>query len=134
MTPRATTHWKGTVLCSLAFAMAFVAGTAAAQIANDPTRPAVGADAAASAAASGVALQSVVISRTLKAAIINGQMVKVGEKFGNARLVRVTESEAVLRDGSDVQVLKMYPGIEKKAVKPAATGTVKRTPAAPKAP
>ncbi len=134
MTPRATTLRKRSALCGIALAMTFVAGTAAAQISNDPTRPAVGADSAASTAASGVALQSVVISPTVKAAIINGQMVKVGEKFGNARLVRVTESEAVLRDGSDVQILKMYPGIEKKAVKPAATGTVKRKPAAPKAP
>ena len=41
-------------------------------------------------------LQSVMISPTQKAAIINGVMVKLGEKYGDAVLARVAESEVVL--------------------------------------
>lgn len=107
--------------------------SSSAQIVHDPTRPPSGVESASGVAAEGgAALQSVLISPTLKAAIINGQMVKVGEMVGSARLVRVTESEAVLREGNEVQVLRMYPSVEKKDVKPVVKGPAQR--ARPKAP
>lgn len=59
-------------------------------------------------------LQSVLLSATRKAAIISGQTVMLGEKFGTARLVKLTPSEAVLRTGDSLQVLKLFPDVEKK--------------------
>ena len=105
--------------------MLFLTSTlASAQAMSDPTRPPTGyAEADAGTAASGLVLQSVMISPTLKAVIINGEMVKLGGKFGSARLVKITESEVVLKDGEESQVLKLYPGVEKRAVEKPEAGT-----------
>jgi MSHA biogenesis protein MshK len=102
-------------LCLLAPAQALT------QVTTDPTRPPAGLDTGATDgsdgdAAAGVTLQSVLISPTHKAAIINGVMVRLGEKFGDAVLVKVAESEVVLKSGTATQVLKLYPGVEKREV------------------
>jgi MSHA biogenesis protein MshK len=39
--------------------------------------------------------------------------VNLGEKFGDARVVKISESEVVLRNGSNLQTLKLFPGLEK---------------------
>lgn len=92
----------------------------AADVLPDPTRP---PDAFGGAAAVGMeqmaplplpVLQSVLLSATRKAAIISGQTVMLGEKFGMARLVKLAPSEAVLRTGDSLQVLKLFPDVEKK--------------------
>ena len=96
------------------------AQTLAQGITSDPTRPPSGAGTEASEAEApadsggGMTLQSVMISPTRKAAIINGQMVKLGDKYGDAVLVKVSENEVVLRSGGANQVLKLHPGIEKR--------------------
>jgi MSHA biogenesis protein MshK len=59
-------------------------------------------------------LQSVILSAGRKFAIIGGQEVKLGGKFGDAKLVRLTPNEAVLRTAEGVQVLKLFPEAEKK--------------------
>lgn len=105
------------------------AGAVSAQITNDPSRPPSGyADVENSGVASvGPVLQSVMITPTLKAAIINGEMVKLGGKFGNAHLVKVSENEVVLRNNEEIQVLKMYPGVEKReSARSAAKAPTKR--------
>jgi len=86
----------------------------------DPTRPPVGYLAIESDAGSeagegggGPVLQSVMISPTQRTAIINGALVKLGEKYGDAVLTRVAESEVVLRSGGVNQVLKLYPRVDK---------------------
>lgn len=61
-------------------------------------------------------LQSVIISPQRKAAVINGQTVSLGDGFGDARLVKITESEVVLRAGETVQTLKLFPAVEKNPV------------------
>jgi MSHA biogenesis protein MshK len=72
-------------------------------------------------------LQSVMISPTRKAAIINGVMVKLGEKYGDAVLIRVAENEVVLKSGATQQVLKLHPGVEKREIGPAGeTGAPRR--------
>jgi MSHA biogenesis protein MshK len=98
------------------------------QVMTDPTRPPTGyADTDVATAPAGPMLQSVMITPTAKAAIISGEMVKLGEKFGSAKLVKITESEVVLKDGDESQVLKLYPGVEMRAVeKPAAKSAAKR--------
>jgi len=101
-----------------------VSASAVAQVVTDPTRPpgsyAAGDPEVAADAGGGIVLQSVMISPTLKAAIINGEMVRLGQKYGDAVLIKVTENEAVLKSGNDTQVLKLYPGVEKREIAPAA--------------
>jgi MSHA biogenesis protein MshK len=120
---------------SFALLIALMGGMSSAwgQIANDPTRPPSGyatesADPAADAG--GLTLQSILISPSHKAAIISGVMVKEGEKLGEAVLVKVAENEVVLRTAGVSQVLKLYPGVDKREVAPAGKGTAQRGKAA----
>ena len=100
---------------SLALCLALLApGTAPAQIATDPTRPATGFVAEVPEGAVANQLQSVMISPTRKAAIINGVVVELGQKYGDAVLMRVAEDEVVLKSGDSQQVLKLHPAVEKK--------------------
>lgn len=83
----------------------------------DPTRPPAALYTApgssAHAAPSGPVLQSVFISGKNKLAIINGQTLKLGDKLGEAQLVKIAETEVVLREGKNLQTLKLFPGVEK---------------------
>ena len=84
----------------------------------DPTRPpaslGLAQEGANAAPATGPVLQSVLISPGRMVAIISGKTVSLGEKFGEARVVKITESEVLLRSGTDLQTLKLFPGIEKR--------------------
>jgi len=117
---------------SLALCLALLApGMALAQVGNDPTRPPAGfgvgaADMDMPDAGGGMTLQSVMISPTSRTAIISGVTVKLGQKYGDAVLVKVAESEVVLRSGATSQVLKLYPGVEKRDTAPAAAKTAPR--------
>lgn len=98
-----------------------VHGGLAADVLPDPTRPpdvfGGGATVASETETAPVplpVLQSILLSATRKAAIISGQTVVLGESFGTARLVQLTSSEAVLRTGDSLQVLKLFPDVEKK--------------------
>jgi MSHA biogenesis protein MshK len=119
---------------SFALCLALVSGTALAQVANDPTRPSTGyatESAEPAADAGGLTLQSILISPSHKAAIISGVMVKEGEKLGDAVLVKVAESEVVLRTAGVSQVLKLYPGVDKRELEPVDKGAARRGKAAP---
>jgi MSHA biogenesis protein MshK len=100
------------VLCGMTEAMA--------QALPDPTKPpsviAVPLQGTAAAATSGPVLQSVLLSPLRTEAIISGQRVKLGEKFGESVLIKVAEGEVVLRNGSELQTLKLYPAIDMQAV------------------
>jgi hypothetical protein len=104
--------------------MLLVTMAALSQAMTDPTRPPaeLTADApAVEGAASPVhRLQSVIISPTRKAAIINGVVVELGGKYGDAVLTRVAEDEVVLRSGDSRQVLKLHPAVGKVEIAPAA--------------
>jgi MSHA biogenesis protein MshK len=82
----------------------------------DPTRPPAAFDRTQDVAASRAApvLQSVLIGSGRSEAIINGQTVKLGEKFGDARVIRITDTEVVLQTGKDLQTLRLFPSIEKR--------------------
>ena len=88
---------------------------ARAQLA-DPTRPPAGILEAASEAgvAAGPVLQSVLIplnGRPL--AVIDGQQVRLGERYGESRLVKLTEREAVLDGPNGSERLRLTPDVEK---------------------
>jgi MSHA biogenesis protein MshK len=101
-------------------------GTASAQVMTDPMRPPPGfglGEPDAGDGGGGILLQSVLISPTRKAAIINGVLVKLGEKYGDAVLIGVAESEVVLRSGGSRQVLKLHPAVDKREAGAAAGRT-----------
>jgi MSHA biogenesis protein MshK len=115
------------VLC---LALLAPGASVAAQVMNDPTRPPPGYDAGepdAGDAGGGIMLQTVLITPTQKAAIINGVLVRLGEKYGDAVLIAVAENEVVLRSGGARQVLKLHPAVNKReSGAAAATGATTR--------
>ncbi len=105
--------WRLTRLA--AGCLALVSAAAIGAGLPDPMRPPP-ALAAADGAAVDVALpvlQSVMLSPSRKMAIISGQTVALGDSYQGARLVKINESEVVLRNGSEVQTLKLFPDLEK---------------------
>jgi MSHA biogenesis protein MshK len=58
----------------------------------------------------------VLISATRNVAVINGQTVPLGGKFRDATLTRITETGVELRNGSRVEVLRLFPQVQKKSL------------------
>ena len=95
----------------------------------DPTRPAI--DLSSGGGSGGVAatsadapeevaqrgLQTVIISPQYRAAIINGETVRLGENYGEAKLVEVRENSVVLQNAQGRRVLELFPrvGMKKSA-------------------
>ena len=72
-------------------------------------------------------LQSVKIPKKGKPlAVIGGQQVRLGEFYGDSRLIRLTEREAVLQGPAGTERLMLTPGIEK-------TNIITKSPAAKRA-
>ncbi len=104
---------------------AFQAVSAFAEDLSDPTRPpamiavpeAVTGQGADAGQTSG--LRSIIISRTRRAAIIDGETVELGKKHGDARLIEVNEGSVVLRGAQGRQVLTLFPDVKmtKKVIK-----------------
>jgi MSHA biogenesis protein MshK len=95
----------------------------------DPTRPpaSVIADPASPAGETGPVLQSVIIPKKGKpVAIIGGQQVTLGGKYGDSRLIALSEREAVLEGPGGIEHLRLTPGIEK-------TNIIAKTPGAKRA-
>jgi MSHA biogenesis protein MshK len=91
---------------------------AAAEILRDPTRPpnleGTALDGGAQAIPAGPVLQSILISPGRKVAVISGQQVRLGDTVGDARVVRLTDSDVTLQRGKETQVLKLFSGVEKR--------------------
>ncbi len=111
-------------LMRFAFLPLLIALSCVAQAQNaDPTRPAIDTSAGADpsldasiAASSG--LQSVILRKNGKpAALINGLVVELGGKVGEARLIKVSEDHVVLRGPLGDETLRLMPTAEKKVVK-----------------
>jgi len=105
----------------IGFSMLLAGAQAAAQQGLlDPTRPPTVAPSpqatAERAAPPGPLLQSVLLAPGRKIAVINGEPIALGEKLGEATLVRITETEVVLKHGREMRVLKLYPSVEKRPV------------------
>jgi MSHA biogenesis protein MshK len=83
---------------------------------TDPTQPPAAFDRGQGAAAviTGPMLQSVLIASGRSEAIISGQTVRLGEKFGDAQVIKIADTEVVLRNGKDLQTLRLFPSIEKR--------------------
>ena len=109
------------VTCSLAILLAV--GAVQAQNMNDPTRPPNATPEGASEQARVPVLQSVMITPHGRAAIINGERVELGGKFGDARVLKITETEVVLRSAGRTEVLKLYPNVDKAGRRPESRAT-----------
>jgi MSHA biogenesis protein MshK len=82
---------------------------------SDPTRPPFGSRApgAQESPPAGPELQSVLLSATRNVAVISGRTVPLGGRFGDATLTRITETGVELRNGSRVEVLRLFPRVRK---------------------
>jgi len=118
-----------TYALSLIFAGFVVGATALAQV-PDPTRPAgalMTPETGSVAAPVESGVQTVILRPGGKsAAVINGQYVAVGDKLGDKRVVKISESEVVLKGESGREVIKVMPAIEKVPAKKT-TGAKRRT-------
>ena len=101
-------------------ALLLTASSAFAQV-DDPTRPplesmtlpASGA-ALLPAESKGPRLESVLVGRNYEGreiAVIDGKIVRRGEKFNGAVLVKVTANTAVLKRGSREEILRLFPPV-----------------------
>ena len=115
---------KSILPCLAAALAALPLSIAQAQVLVDPTRPptSVARPGAVEEAPPASQLQSILISNRRRLAVINGNTVALGDKIGEARVVKITETEVVLKTGEETEVLKMYPGMEKQPVKRGSVG------------
>lgn len=84
----------------------------------DPTRPPEGWTSSGAAAETGAEtgrrLQTVILPRRGKpVAVIGGQRVSLGEKYGDAKVVKITEKEVVLQGPEGRETLKLITDAEK---------------------
>jgi MSHA biogenesis protein MshK len=99
-------------------ALSAIAGSVGAAPFADPTRPPSASDSAPAlpgAAAMGPRLESVLIAPDRRVAVISGRQVPLGGKYGEGRVVRITETEVAIREGTTTQVLRLFPESEKRA-------------------
>ena len=104
---------------ALAAALGVAAAGVHAQGLSDPTRP-PGANAMQGSAEelpAGRQLQSVLLSGGRRLAIIDGAVVALGGKVGEARVVKISETEVVLKTGEETETLKLFPSVDKQPVK-----------------
>jgi MSHA biogenesis protein MshK len=116
-------------IAPVALLLLVVAPAHAAQALPDPTRPpdAVLAPVQATAGQAGPVLQSVLIAGERRSALIDGVLVPVGGVVGGARVVRIAETEVVLRRGDLTETLKLFPAVDKR-LHEASPAAVVRTP------
>ncbi len=98
---------------------ALLSTSALAQNLLDPTRPPsvlseVFVD---SEVFTGPVLQSILIAPNRHVAIISGQTVALNGKYGEQTLIKMSETEVVLRNGKELQTLKLFPDFDKKLVR-----------------
>jgi hypothetical protein len=101
----------------MAFAAAPYGGYAQGIV--DPTRPPgiLAGPENADDAVRGPVLQSIMIKPNARSAIISGQRVELGGKYGDARVTAIGENEVVLRSENGTDVLKLYPDVHMKTAK-----------------
>ena len=80
----------------------------------DPTAPPAASAGAGDAGSPGIALTAIKRRGAQRIAVIGGQEIAVGGHYQDARVVRISESEVVLRRGREITVLRLYPHVEKR--------------------
>ena len=80
----------------------------------DPMRPPDAGGPVPSGSSLGPRLESVLIAPDRRIAVISGQQVRLGGKYGEGQVVRITESEVVIRNAEGMETLKLLPEAEKR--------------------
>ncbi len=81
----------------------------------DPTRPPAAIEPAdlPSSSPGAPRLESVLIAPDRRVAVISGQQVTLGGKVGVGEVVRITETEVVIRGAKGVETLKLFPELKR---------------------
>lgn len=91
-----------------------------AEVLRDPTRPpsvhSIVRDKEIETARRGPQLQAVIISEHRRSAIISNRSVNIGDTIDGAQLIRINESEAILKTGDRLQILKLYPNSSRRTI------------------
>jgi MSHA biogenesis protein MshK len=90
-----------------------------AQTLSDPTRPPsmLMEPSTTNEVIAGPVLQSILIAPGRHVAIISGQTVTLNGKYGDQTVIKMSETEVVLRNGKELQTLKLFPDFEKKLIR-----------------
>jgi hypothetical protein len=116
---------KSLFLCLCISAAACIAGAAD----RDPTAPPAeaGLSAVPSLAGGNAALQgnSVIVHNGKPFLVVGTRLYGVGQKVGNARLERITETEIWMREGGQLTKVQRFAGIQRSVAKPAVACTAK---------
>lgn len=102
------------IRCSFILLIAF-STSAMAEALRDPTQlpSTVGAINTTEAKdSSGPVLQSIILSDAMRAAIINGQRINIGDAFSQSTLVAITENTATLQTPDGQQTVLKMPHIK----------------------
>jgi hypothetical protein len=96
------------------------AGIALAAPFADPTRPAAASEGAGGPGGSeaGPRVESILIAPDRRIAIISGEAVALGGRIAAGQVVRITESEVVIRGEEGERTLKLFPEIAVRAPLP----------------
>lgn len=101
---------------------------AQAQALSDPMRPPPFAAPAGATgeqtSGGGLVLQSTLLSKGRRIAMIDGKPMKVGDRIGSARIISIDPGAVTLREANKTRVLQLYPGVgvtRPEAAKPAAS-------------
>jgi len=103
---------------TLGLALTLGAPQALAQGLSDPTRPPWAGGAHASEPPP--TAQIVIVSKDRRQATINGQIVNLGGRYGNATLVRISDEEIVLERPKGMEIIRLYSSVQRKRHGPAA--------------
>jgi len=108
---------SGRIWLVLAAGCALANTVSAQSLLPDPTRPPAGFVQEGDQSApvfSGPVLESVIIPKKGKPlAVISGRPVRLGENYGESRLIRLNEQEAMLEGPAGIERLPLTPGVEK---------------------
>ena len=87
----------------------------AADISKDPTQPPAGLSSmtATQPSTSPLQVQAITINKKQRYAMINGDMVKVGDTVSAGRIVQITENGIWIKSGNEVTHLPMLPNVTK---------------------
>lgn len=102
---------------AVALALAPGWGPCLAQALSDPMRPPAfaapaGAATGEQASGGGLVLQSTLLSKGRRIAMIDGKSMKVGDRIGRARIISIDPGAVTLREANTTRVLALVPGVE----------------------
>lgn len=104
---------------------ALLAGSVHAAPFADPTQPPATGDGQAEGLGprDGLRVESILIAPDRRLAVIDGQQVTIGGRVRGAAVVRITETEVVVRGADGEQRLKLFPDAGTRAAAGAKKGT-----------